>query len=87
MAEIEVREVRLRRMAEELRSCGKNIPDFSGKGKDTSMPSTAGPLPHHWIAMETHSSITWNLSQWHYQHPDDPAVEVCPSHSLACIMR
>lgn len=74
MAEIEVREGRLRRMADELRACGVTVPEFNGKGKDTSIP--AGPLQHHWIAQESSSRLALDLLYWQYSHPNDPAVRV-----------
>lgn len=74
MAEIEVREGRLRRMADELRACGVTVPEFNGKGKDTSIP--AGPLTHHWIAQESSGRIALDLSHWQYSHPNDPAIQV-----------
>lgn len=74
MAEIEIREGRLRYMADELRACGVKVPDFSGKGRDTSIP--AGPLAHHWIAQESDGRIAIDLAYWQRIHPNDPAVEV-----------
>jgi hypothetical protein len=81
LAQIDTRETRLRWMARELNSVGVNVPEFKGKGKDTSLP--AGPVAHHWIARESDSRIALNLGQFQYAHPEDPAVQVWQgSHTM-----
>ena len=67
-------------MAQELSSVGINVPEFEGKGRDTSLP--AGPAVHHWIARESDSRIALHLGQLQYMHPEDPAVQVREGHKM-----
>lgn len=74
MANIDIRETRIRRMAEELEAIGVDVPDFASKGKDTSLP--AGPSVHHHIAHESDRRIAFYLADLAYRHPHDPALQV-----------
>lgn len=78
MGKIDIRETRLRHMAEELHEIGVPIPDYKGKSKDTSIP--AGPTLHHWIAQDSDRRIALDISLFQHQHDGDPAIKVKFSH-------
>jgi hypothetical protein len=74
LAKIDIRESRLRRMAQELHAHGIDVPDYNDKSKDTSMQ--AGPEVHHWIAQESDRRNAWYLPELQYCYSADPAIEV-----------
>jgi hypothetical protein len=75
LAKIDIRESRLRRMAQELYAHGIDVPDYNHKSKDTLIQ--AGPEVHHWMAQDSDRRIAWYLAELKYRYPADPAIEVC----------
>ncbi|KAI0719739.1 hypothetical protein C8T65DRAFT_736307 [Cerioporus squamosus] len=70
---LNAKEARLHRMAQELHEAGVEVPGLVSHTKDVEDARAIPPEQHHHIAPSQKNII--NLREWQSEHPHDPAVQ------------